>query len=244
MATAMGEAEHEALAATHQDEEADYEALQPNTGYDDVGLISRRLRELQEMSELGRLFNMILDLKVDLAEWASAIVANGSRDPFGRPAGYAYTRVRWPSGGLLEDDASTWTLTKLTLGDDGARVSFLPYTREEALAALSPGGCAQDREQLTMVDGVRLLSARPGPDGHPRHELSSIDPMDAMQDLASRPSLLTAHVAARPDLESEKIAHAFLDTRPAGEPWPTASLKSRSLRLIHPHETVGPCINW
>ncbi len=256
-ASAMGDIESRALDKSVRDNCAltlddVIKAENPET---DFRLILSRLRELEENSEFGRLFGLVHDFSVELGQDFLRAPEGCPEDDTGCKANYVYIRLcaREPgseTAQLLHDENSFWTLAKLSYDGNGDLVGFSPASRCEFALVHGRAGASSDDanlQQPTVLDGVRMLGTL-NSNGMPRHQLSSIDPRDAMQDLDNRLSGVLSHVfeqrrdlglasdATASDEQICEIAKAYLARQPRDEPWPLASLKSRSLRLLHFHE--------
>jgi hypothetical protein len=272
-ASAMGDREADALdAAIACGKNLDAgDAPQPQNGAEDIRLILSRLRELEENTEFARLFGFVRDYRPNperLGEVLADIAAIPDPTLEDASAKYAFVRIRAESEMILPTECSQWTLAKLCYDADGDIVGFSPAVREEIAIAFGcpPGSDGTECDGiLPSVDGIRLMGAKY--DGvNAAHQLSSIDPRDAMQDLDNRLSMILSFVyqyrrdaalvdaqdlppeapgpgvarfsePASPKMRRE-MTQAYLDQRPPEEPWPLASLKSRSLRLLHHHENT------
>ena len=245
-AAAMGQTEAETInaAAKIKGKEVEAEDMPKPPGVTrQLELLLARLKELETNSEFGRLFGLTHDFELSTASLDAISRADTTSDPLGIDARYVMLRITGITAeaqALLPIGCSHWTYAKLHNGDARRAPAFVPVSRQEVMVVLAAGGTPQEQdcEVLPELEGVRLLSAHA--DGaHPAYELSSIDPRDAMQDLDTRLSVLLTHVIEARDestpINIEKVADEFAATRPADQPWPLATLKSRSLRLYHFH---------
>lgn len=214
-----------------------------------IRLLTQRMQELQENTELARLFRLVADYEVH-QDAVSFLLRNAVHvDPIGRKACYFYARLNTvPKGetNWLNPELSYWTLAKASFSETNTLLAFVPVSFEELAVCF---GCEGSRgiEILPRMDGVRLLSARP--DGWKSgSELTSINPRDAVQDLDTRLSdILNAADAAGPAIAGEdearvkRAVYAFLEGRPADDPYPLAAHKSRAVRLLDFHRFDRTC---
>ncbi len=140
-------------------------------------LAAKRLFNLDETPDLGRLFRTFVDLKIDATELALEL---GGQD------GEVFCFIRFASNELAvsQQNRCIWTLAKARI-NGGKVVQFLPTTREEVILRIAGVDSDEISRALTQSNGVFLLGARTKK-GRPRFETVSIDVQSAAQDAGSR----------------------------------------------------------
>ncbi|MEX2643057.1 MAG: hypothetical protein WD270_06365 [Acetobacterales bacterium] len=187
LANAMGDAEFAKLETSVKSRDttpAEYEKPDEAEATDatlTASFAAKRLFNLDETPDLGRLFRTFVDVALDAKHLATAL-----KDVRHEDVAFFYIRLApadWLSGSD-QSDHSAWTLAKVVF--DGERiVSFWPATREELVLRMCGTPEAEMMQALRQMDGVLLLGTRTET-GVPAYEIVSMDIQAAAREAQSR----------------------------------------------------------